>query len=84
MWEFFELGYETYNNNVPDMVKHSPPMIAVSDTLDFKNTYLLVTGPSNQETLTVGLAMTCAAMWTAVAPFCIGMYGTMLISNYLL
>ena len=70
MWDFLELGYEAYNNNVPTILKESPPMIAMQQTIDVTNKYGLVTGPNNLESLHAGMAMTCAAclLYTSPSP----------------
>ena len=41
MWDFIELGYEAYNNDVPSILKQNPVISTVQNTVDVSNKFFL-------------------------------------------
>ena len=82
MWDFIELGYEAYNNDVPSILKQNPGISTVQNTVDVSNKFFLVTGPADDQALTAGMAITCATLWATAGPLCIVMYSASFISHY--
>ena len=84
MWDFLELGYEAYQNNYPTVLKNSPPMLAMQQTIDLRGDILLVTQSVNDDsTLYTGFIMGCSMLWATAAPFCVGMTVVENFSYYL-